>query len=115
MPRRPRLMIISDGMRATRCPADGRVYDSRSAYMAAVRRAGCEVVDDKAEFMRSSVPETDWQSELLETAQEMGRGTELAEHKVEDMSDQGGAVEQAWRGAIPGAPAGWSWEGMQDG
>ena len=33
--------------------ADGRMYDSRSAYYAGVRRAGCEIVgDDRAGFGR---------------------------------------------------------------
>jgi hypothetical protein len=44
----PAPMIRPDGMDAVRCMADGRRYDSRSAYQAAVRRAGCEIVGDDA-------------------------------------------------------------------
>lgn len=36
--------IRPDGMDAIECPADGRVYDSKSAYYAAVDRAGCAIL-----------------------------------------------------------------------
>lgn len=36
--------IRPDGMDATRNHADGKTYDSKSAYYKAVRRAGCEIV-----------------------------------------------------------------------
>jgi hypothetical protein len=39
--------IRTDGMDATHCPADGKTYDSRSAYYAAVRSAGCEIVGNE--------------------------------------------------------------------
>ena len=35
--------VRADGMDAIECPADGRTYDSKSAYYAAVRAAGCEI------------------------------------------------------------------------
>jgi hypothetical protein len=45
--------IRADGMDAIRSMADGRMYDSRSAYYASVRRAGCEIVgDDVGGFSR---------------------------------------------------------------
>lgn len=45
----PAPYIRTDGMDAVRNPADGLLYDSRSAYERAVRDAGCEIVgDDKA-------------------------------------------------------------------
>lgn len=41
----PAPMVRADGMsQETWCPVDGRVYDSKSAYYAAVKAAGCEVV-----------------------------------------------------------------------
>lgn len=36
--------VRADGMDATECPADGRIYDSKSAYEAAVQRAGCYIL-----------------------------------------------------------------------
>jgi hypothetical protein len=36
--------VRPDGMDAIECPADGRTYDSRSAYYGAVKRAGCEIL-----------------------------------------------------------------------
>jgi hypothetical protein len=40
-----------DGMDAVKSMADGKVYDSKSAYYASVRRAGCEIVgDDRGGF-----------------------------------------------------------------
>lgn len=45
--------IRTDGMEPIRSMADGRIYDSKSAYYGSVRAAGCEVVgDDKAPFDR---------------------------------------------------------------
>lgn len=38
--------IRSDGMSTIRSMADGRLYDSRSAYERSVREAGCEIVGD---------------------------------------------------------------------
>lgn len=40
----PRPYIRTDGMSDTWNPADGRHYDSKSAYEAAVKAAGCEIV-----------------------------------------------------------------------
>ena len=46
-------MIRADGMAPLRSMADGRTYDSRSAYYASVRAAGCEIVaDERAPFER---------------------------------------------------------------
>jgi hypothetical protein len=47
--RRPRLApyVRTDGMDPVRSMADGRLYDSRSAYYASVRAAGCEIVGDE--------------------------------------------------------------------
>ncbi len=46
--------IRTDGMSPIRSMADGRVYDSKSAYYASVRRAGCEIVgDDREGFGRT--------------------------------------------------------------
>lgn len=46
--------IRTDGMDALRSMADGRMYDSKSAYYASVRAAGCEIVgDDRHGFGRT--------------------------------------------------------------
>lgn len=46
-------MIRPDGMAALRSMADGRVYESRSAYYASVRAVGCEIVgEERAPFDR---------------------------------------------------------------
>ena len=45
--------IRTDGMDAIVSMADGQTYDSKSAYYASVRRAGCEIVgDDRSGFGR---------------------------------------------------------------
>lgn len=36
--------IRTDGMEPTRNMADGKMYDSRSAYERAVKAAGCEII-----------------------------------------------------------------------
>ncbi len=51
--RAPAPMVRPDGMGPLRSMADGRIYDSRSAYLASVRAAGCEIVgDERAPFER---------------------------------------------------------------
>lgn len=46
-------MIRTDGMDAIRSMADGRMYDSKSAYYADLKARGCEIVgNDKAPFDR---------------------------------------------------------------
>lgn len=40
--------IRTDGMDATWNPANGRTYDSRSAYYRAVKDVGCEIIGDDA-------------------------------------------------------------------
>ena len=46
-------MVRPDGMAPLRSMADGRIYESRSAYYASVRAAGCEIVgDERASFDR---------------------------------------------------------------
>jgi len=48
-------MVRPDGMAPMRSMADGRTYDSRSAYYKSVRAAGCEIVgDERAPFERRS-------------------------------------------------------------
>ena len=54
----PAPAIRPDGMDPLRSMADGRLYDSRSAYDASVRRAGCEIVgDDRSGFRASPRPD----------------------------------------------------------
>ena len=43
----PAPSVRADGMDLTRCHADGRVYDSKSAYYKAVKDAGCEIVGNE--------------------------------------------------------------------
>ena len=38
--------VRADGMDAIRSQADGKMYDSKSAYYGSVKRAGCEIVAD---------------------------------------------------------------------
>ena len=40
--------VISDGMDVTWNPANGLLYDSKSAYTQAVKSAGCEIVGNEA-------------------------------------------------------------------
>lgn len=46
----PAPYIRTDGMDALRNPANGLLYDSRSAYEQAVKDAGCEIVGDDPSF-----------------------------------------------------------------
>ena len=51
--RAPAPTVRPDAMDPLRSMADGRLYDSRSAYDASVRAAGCEIVgDERAPFDR---------------------------------------------------------------
>jgi hypothetical protein len=43
----PRPMIISDSLDDTMNPADGKQYNSKSAYYKAVRKAGCEIIGNE--------------------------------------------------------------------
>ncbi len=42
--------IRPDGMSDTQNMADGKVYDSKSAYYAAVKAAGCEIVGNERSY-----------------------------------------------------------------
>jgi hypothetical protein len=55
----PAPAIRPDGMDALRSMADGRLYDSRSAYDASVKRAGCEIVGDDRSGFRGPAPAPD--------------------------------------------------------
>ncbi len=52
----PAPYIRSDGMGDTLNPADGRTYDSKSAYERAVKAAGCEIVGNDPTFRNPSTP-----------------------------------------------------------
>jgi len=43
----PAPMIISDSLPGVLNHADGKMYDSKSAYYAAVRAAGCEIIGNE--------------------------------------------------------------------
>jgi hypothetical protein len=67
--------IRPDGMDALRSLADGRTYDSRSAYYASVRRAGCEIVgDDRGGFSKPpGYQPGDLASDIKRTIAELSR------------------------------------------
>jgi hypothetical protein len=44
--------VISDSMDPIRSMADGRMYDSKSAYYRSVRAAGCEIVGNDTASLR---------------------------------------------------------------
>ena len=68
--------IRTDGMDPIRSMADGRTYDSRSAYYASVRSAGCEIVgDDAAGFGRPPGYEAgDLAGDIKQTIHELTHG-----------------------------------------
>jgi hypothetical protein len=47
----PAPSIIRDSLDNVKNPVDGKAYDSKSAYYAAVKAAGCEIVGNEAEKM----------------------------------------------------------------
>lgn len=47
---RPGVLILSDTLDGVVNPVDGRRYDSKSAYVRAVREAGCEIVGNDPAF-----------------------------------------------------------------
>lgn len=48
--------IRTDGMEAIVNHADGRVYDSKSAYYGAVKAAGCEIVGNDSKWKTGAHP-----------------------------------------------------------
>ena len=53
----PAFYAIADGMDPVRNMADGKMYDSKSAYYGAVRAHGCEVIgNDRVERQRREMP-----------------------------------------------------------
>lgn len=53
----PSPMIISDNMAPIRSMADGKMYDSKSAYERGVRATGCRVVgNDRLESSSTPLP-----------------------------------------------------------
>lgn len=50
-------MIISDNMNPIRSMADGKVYDSKSAYERGVKATGCRIVgNDRLDSSRTEAP-----------------------------------------------------------
>ena len=49
--------IRTDGMDPLQNPANGLLYDSRSAYERAVRDAGCEIVGNDSAYTNPKPPE----------------------------------------------------------
>lgn len=75
-PRRGRLgvMVISDTLDGVMNPADGRRYDSKSAYARAVRAAGCEIVGNEVPIQaaRGRVPEGGVGGDVRRAIEELG-------------------------------------------
>lgn len=49
----PTPQLIRDGLDSVWNPVDGKVYDSKSAYYGAVRRAGCEIAGNDSSVARA--------------------------------------------------------------
>jgi hypothetical protein len=67
--------IISDdlGTKGVKNPADGKVYDSKSAYYKAVKANGYEIVgNEKLKPKKPAVDNIDWQKAVAETMRERG-------------------------------------------
>jgi len=65
---------IQDGMcEGVFCPADGKTYDSRSAFKKAVKDKGLEIVGDDAKAVAGTpnLKEIDWQRAVAETIQQV--------------------------------------------
>lgn len=54
------------------CPADGKTYDSKSAYKNAVKSKGYEIVGDKQTPTRPVQKDIDWKGAVAETLNKMG-------------------------------------------
>jgi hypothetical protein len=67
--------IVSDdlGSRGVLNPADGKKYDSKSAYYRAVKAKGNEIVgNEKLGASKPNAPEIDWKRAVAETLQQKG-------------------------------------------
>ncbi|MDB5441093.1 MAG: hypothetical protein JWM33_3520 [Caulobacteraceae bacterium] len=68
--------IRTDGMAETWNPADGRTYDSRSAYERAVKAAGCEIVGNDRAFAEPTAPGhriTNWGPDIARAMESQGQ------------------------------------------
>jgi hypothetical protein len=67
--------IMSDDFKdgAIFCPADGKTYDSKSAYKKAVKSKGYEIVGEKQSPTRPVEQQIDWKGAVAETLERMGR------------------------------------------
>lgn len=67
----PKVMIVSDdlGMQGVLNPADGKKYDSKSAYYKSVKDQGLEIVGDDAPRERAKPKQNyiDWEQAVSET------------------------------------------------
>jgi hypothetical protein len=67
--------VISDdlGSKGVVNPADGKKYDSKSAYYKAVKDKGYEIVgNEKLGASKPNVPDIDWKRAVAETLQQKG-------------------------------------------
>lgn len=74
--------IRPDGMSAVKSMADGRVYDSRSAYYKSVRRAGCEIVGFDRDWERHVRPTYDAKAHEAEIVADIKKAIEIEASKV---------------------------------
>ncbi len=67
--------VISDdlGIKGVLNPADGKTYDSKSAYYKAVKAKGYEIVgNEKLGPSKPNVPDIDWKRAVAETLNQKG-------------------------------------------
>lgn len=67
-------MLISDdlGINGLFCHADGKTYDSKSAYYKAVRAAGMEIVGNEKLKSNPNQKEIDWSRAVKESLERKG-------------------------------------------
>ncbi len=72
----PAPAIRPDGMGALLSHADGRFYDSKSAYYASIKAAGCEIVGNDTSAIRDrptyEAPDADIERDVVQTMKEAG-------------------------------------------
>lgn len=70
--------IISDNLNDVMNPANGKIYDSKSAYYRAVKDAGCNIVEDNMlERKREDRGDYDNSKELKEAIMQVTKGRGL--------------------------------------
>lgn len=68
--------IVSDGMDAIKSMADGRIYDSKSAYYKSVERAGCAIVGHDKNWQDHVAPVYDEKAHEADIVSDIKRAIE---------------------------------------